>query len=52
MLRCVVPGIVNGVLLGIRIRVGVASIAEVTGIVIVQQVVVARLAVRFDRRSE
>ena len=37
---------------GVRIGIGVASVAEVTGVVIVQQVVVAWIAVRRDRRIQ
>ena len=36
----------------VRVRVGITSIAEITRVVIIQQVVVIRIAVRLDRRSE
>ena len=41
-------GMVNGVLAGFVVRVGVVAVAEVARVVVVQQVVVARLAARID----
>ena len=41
-------GIVNGVLDGILVDVGILAVAEVARVVIVQQVVVAGFAMRID----
>ena len=49
MLRTDEGGIVNTVLFGVRVRVRVVAVAEVAGIVVVQQVVVACFAARIDR---
>src|SRR5579863_8102577 len=51
MLRCVVPGMVNGVV-GIDVGVRISAVAEVTRVVVVEQVVVAGIAIGIDLRRQ
>ena len=48
MLRSVDGGMVNGVFCTLLVGVGIRAVTEVAGIVVVQQVVVARLAFGID----
>ena len=52
MLRTEEGGIVNTVLAGLSVRKGIVAVAEIARIVVVEQVVVARLAVRIDRSRQ
>ena len=51
MLRDEDGGIVNTVLLALVSVIGVVAVAEVARVVVVQQIVVALLAARLDRRG-